>query len=70
VRYQAVITREHHQDQLVYLLELASGVPPPDGNAIAEALREHLKVRGEVKLVPSGALPPDAKRIDDRRVWK
>jgi phenylacetate-CoA ligase len=70
VRYQAVITREHHQDQLVYLLELASGVPPPDGAAIAEALREHLKVRGEVKLVPPGAIPPDAKRVDDRRVWK
>jgi hypothetical protein len=29
-----------------------------------------VKVRGEVRLVARGALPADAKKIDDRRVWK
>jgi phenylacetate-CoA ligase len=69
-RWQAVITRDQHQDQLAYAIELAEGVPPPDPNAMAEALRETLKVRGDVKIVPPGSLPANARRIDDRRVWK
>jgi phenylacetate-CoA ligase len=37
---------------------------------VAEALREELKVRGEVRLVARGALPEGGKKIDDRRVWR
>ena len=37
---------------------------------LAEALREEIKVRGEVRLVPAGSIPAGAKRIEDRRVWK
>jgi hypothetical protein len=44
----------------------AAGLP----ERLAEALREEVKVRGEVKVAPAGTIPDGAKRIDDRRVWK
>ncbi len=70
-KYQAIVTRDQHQDQLRYVVELARGMP---GDALperlAEAFRSELKVRGEVEIVASGSLPQGAKKIDDRRVWK
>ncbi len=65
-RFQAVITREQHQDHLEIVLELAPGASV-DTAKVAEALREALKVRGEVRV---GSVPENAKRVDDRRVWK
>jgi phenylacetate-CoA ligase len=64
-RFQAVITREHHQDHLEYVLELQPGAAV-DVALVSDALREAVKVRGEVR---TGAVPENAKRIDDRRVW-
>ena len=70
-KYQAIITREQHQDQLNFIVELTGDMP---GDAlperISEALREELKVRGEVNIVAAGSIAPGAKKIDDRRVWK
>lgn len=70
-RFQAVITREAHQDRLRYIVELNSAAQQ-DGlkDRIAEALRDLLHVRGEVELVPPGTLPAGAKKINDKRVWK
>jgi len=70
-RVQAVVTREAQQDHLEIVAEVAD--PAGAGKLaarLAEALREEIKVRGEVRLVPAGTLAPDAKRIEDRRVWK
>jgi phenylacetate-CoA ligase len=64
-RFQAVVTREHHQDHLLYVLELAPGAAV-DVALVADALRDAVKVRGEVR---TGEVAPNAKRIDDRRVW-
>jgi phenylacetate-CoA ligase len=64
-RFQAVITRDHHQDHLEYVLELQPGAAL-DVALVSDALREAVKVRGEVR---TGAVPENAKRIDDRRVW-
>jgi phenylacetate-CoA ligase len=70
-RFQAVVTREHHQDQLVYEIELAGSADPSTWTTqLAEGLREALKVRGEIRVVPSGTLPAGAKKISDRRMWK
>ena len=71
-RFQAVVTREKHQDQLAYAVELSA---PVDDEAafsarVASALREAVKIRGEVRLVPPGTIPESAKRVDDRRTWK
>jgi len=65
-RFQAVVTRDHHQDHLEYVLELAPGAAV-DVALVSEALRDAVKVRGEVR---AGPVPEGSKRIDDRRVWK
>jgi len=71
-RFQAVVTREEHQDRLVYLLELAPGASPDAAllERIAESLRDVVKVRGEVQVAAPGAIAEGAKKIDDRRVWR
>ena len=71
VRWQAVVTREAHLDRLEYQVELSA----PDAleslaTRLAEALRDEVKVKGDVRAVPAGSIPQGAKRIDDRRVWK
>jgi len=68
-RFQAVVTREEHQARLVYLVELAPGATA-DAERIAEALREVVKVRGEVQIAQPGTIGDGAKKIDDRRTWK
>jgi phenylacetate-coenzyme A ligase PaaK-like adenylate-forming protein len=70
-RWQAVVTREGHLDRLEYLVELSA--PDAGGSLagrLAEALREEIKVKGDVRAVEAGSIPQGAKRIDDRRVWK
>jgi phenylacetate-coenzyme A ligase PaaK-like adenylate-forming protein len=70
-RVQAVITREAHQDRLEVVAEAEGASAAADLAArFGEALREEIKVRAEVRLVSPGTLPADAKRIEDRRVWK
>src|SRR6266508_2635752 len=70
-RVQAIVTREGHLDHLEILAKVAAPGAAGDLAArLAEALREELKVRPEVRLVAPGAIPAGAKRIDDRRVWK
>ena len=70
-RVQAVVTREAHQDRLEVVAEVAAPGSAGDLAArLAEALREEIKVRPEVRLVAAGTIPAAAKRIEDRRVWK
>ena len=69
--WQVVVTRENHLDRLEYLVELSA----PDGGGtlaarLADALRDEVKVKGEVRVAAAGTVLPGAKRIDDRRVWK
>ncbi len=71
LRAQAIVTREAQHDHLEVLAETAAPGAAGDLAArLAEALRDEIKVRAEVRLVAAGTLPPGAKRIDDRRVWK
>lgn len=65
-RWQAVVTRAEHHDQLEYVVEPQPGTAV-DAARLAESLREVVKVRGEVRL---GTVAANAPRIDDRRVWK
>lgn len=71
-RFQAVIIREQHKDQLLYQVEMAEPAADPAAMAakLSEALREAMNVRGDVQLVAPGTLPAGAKKISDRRVWK
>ena len=70
-RYQAIVTRELHQDQLRYVVELVD-TASSEGLAerLADALKDQVKVRGEVEIAAAGTITQGAKKIDDRRVWK
>jgi phenylacetate-CoA ligase len=70
-RYQVVVTRTGHQDQMTFQVELAPG--GMDDGALAarlqSAIREAMKLRGEVAIVPRGTIPEGAKKIADQREW-
>lgn len=69
-RYQVVVTRQEHQDVLTFHVELA-----PDGDAagvqagLVQAIRDVMKLRGEVRVVPAGTIAEGAKKIEDQRKW-
>lgn len=70
-KVQALVTREGHQDKLEIVAEVADPAGGGDlAHRFAEALREEIKVRPEVRLAPPGTIAPNAKRLEDRRVWK
>jgi phenylacetate-CoA ligase len=71
-RFSAIITRDDQTDHLHYVVELKPDAQAENGLAekIADALRDTIKVRGDVDLAKSGTLSENAKRLDDRRVWK
>jgi phenylacetate-CoA ligase len=69
-RAQAVVTRAGHEDVLTLRVELAAGA---DAGAVSgplvAAIRDVMKLRGAVEVVPAGGLPESAKKIDDQRKW-
>ena len=69
-RYQVVVGREGHQDTLTLRVELGEGAAPEGAIAALEAaIRDVMKLRGSVDVVPRGTIPDNAKKIDDRRTW-
>jgi phenylacetate-CoA ligase len=71
VRYQVVITREAHRDQMTFHIELEDGVEASEGLAqrIGAAIPESMRVRGSITFVEKGTLPEDGKKIVDQRTW-
>lgn len=70
-RVQAVVTREGHHDELEVIAEVADPAGAADlAQRLAEALREEIKVRPKVTLAAPGTIAANAKRLEDRRVWK
>ena len=67
-RCQLVVTRAGHRDELTIRLE-AETESTDMAERVAGALREVIKVRGEVAFVSPGTIPDDAKRIVDQREW-
>jgi len=69
-RHQVVVTRKDHQDVMTFRVELAEGV---QAGAVAPALegtiRDVMKLRGAVEVVPKGSIPEGAKKISDERKW-
>jgi phenylacetate-CoA ligase len=64
-RWRLVVTREEHRDWLVAEVEATADV-----SGLEAALREGIKVRTTVRVVPTGTIPADAPPIEDRRDWK
>jgi phenylacetate-CoA ligase len=70
-KYQVVVTREGHVDQMTFHVVLKDGVVATAGLAerMEAAIPEVMRVRGRVKFVDSDTFPKEYKKIDDRRKW-
>jgi phenylacetate-CoA ligase len=69
-RWQVAVTREGHQDELEFNVELAPGASAEQlSGSMVEAIREVMKLRGTIRVVAPGTIPANAKKIDDRRKW-
>ncbi|MBI3458244.1 MAG: AMP-binding protein [Candidatus Rokubacteria bacterium] len=69
-RYQVVVTRQDHQDVLTFNVELGQGGDAHQIQAgLVGAVREVMKLRAEVRVLPPGTIPERAKKIEDQRKW-
>jgi phenylacetate-CoA ligase len=70
-RYQVAVARAGHQDTLTFRVELEPGT---SGAALTEplvsAIRDVMKLRGAVEVVPAGTIPEGARKISDERTWE
>ena len=65
LRARVTATREGEQDAMLVQVEAAKA----DAAAIADSVREVLKLGGTVEIVAPGSLPNDGKVIDDKRTY-
>lgn len=68
-RYQGVVTREHHRDELTIRVEPEPGASL-DAQALAQMVRDIIKLRVNVVVVPPGTLKEDERVLVDERVWE
>lgn len=70
-RWQVLVTREAHMDQMTFAVELKEGCEATDELAgrIEAAIPGSMRVRGKVTFLERGSLPEAYKKIDDRRKW-
>ncbi len=68
-RFQALVTRTEHRDELAVHVEL-TGEAAGLADRLASAIREIIHVRAAVQTVPSGTIPEDAKPLVDQRTWE
>jgi len=70
-KYQAVITREDHNDVLTFMVELKEQASRPEGlaNRMERDIKDILAVKGRVEIVPRGTIPDHHRKIEDRREW-
>ena len=66
-RYQAVVTRREHLDELTVRVEAS---PPPAAGALAESVRETTRLRAAIEILPSGSLGREEKKLVDKRTWE
>ncbi|MBM4446649.1 MAG: phenylacetate--CoA ligase, partial [Chloroflexi bacterium] len=69
-RYQLVVTRPQHRDEMILMAELADGDIDKEKlkGALDKSFRDVCKVRFDhMEFVAKGAIPDDAKRIVDKR---
>ncbi len=71
-RFQVVLTRKEHKDEMTFRIELKEEIPQPEKlkEEIERSIRDVMKVRGEVQFVPKGSIPEEAKKIEDHRTWE
>ncbi|MDR7460737.1 MAG: phenylacetate--CoA ligase family protein, partial [Armatimonadota bacterium] len=67
-RLQLRVTREGHQDRLTARVEPAGTAVDP--GRVAAVLREAVRLRVEVEVLPPRSLPADAPLVADERRWE
>lgn len=69
-RWQVVVGREGHQDTLTLRVELKPDTDVQRVRAALEAaIRDVMKLRGTVEVMPPGSIPEGARKIADERRW-
>ena len=70
-RYQVVVTRKEHKDEMTFRMELKEEVSQIEKlkEEIEKSIRDVMKLRGDVEFVPRGTIPEGAKKIEDQRTW-
>ena len=71
-KYQVLVTRKEHKDEMTFRIELKEEIPQPEKlrEEIEKSIRDVMKVRGDVQIVPKGTIPDGAKKIEDQRTWE
>jgi phenylacetate-CoA ligase len=71
-KYQVVVTRKQDKDEMTFRIELKEEVLEAEKlkEEIEKSIRDVMKVRGDVQIVPKGTIPEGAKKIDDQRTWE
>ena len=71
-RYQVVITRKEHKDEMVFRIELKEEVSEIEKlkKEVERSIRDVMKLRGDTQFVPAGTIPEGAKKIEDLRTWE
>ena len=71
-KYQVVVTRKEHKDEMIFRIELKEEVFHPEKlkEEIEKTIRDVIKVRGNVEFIPRGTLLEGARKIDDQRSWE
>ena len=71
-KYQVIVTRKEHKDEMTFRVELKQGTDPSGRlrEEIQNSIREVMKLRGDVDFMPAGTTPVGAKKIEDRRTWE
>ena len=70
-KYQVIVTRKEHKDEMTFRIELKEEIPQPQKlkEEIEKSIRDVMKVRGDVQFIPKGTIPEGAKKIEDQRTW-
>jgi phenylacetate-CoA ligase len=72
VRYQVVVSRAGHQDEMRLRVELRPDAGAPGGLAerLRLAIQEAVRLRCGIEVAPPGTLPADARTVVDERHWE
>ena len=70
-KVQVIVTRKEHKDEMTFRVEPKEEVSQPEKlkSEIEQSIRDVMKVRGDVQFVSKGAIPAEAKKIEDQRTW-
>jgi phenylacetate-CoA ligase len=71
-KYQVLVTRSEHQDEMTFRIELKEEISQPEElkEEIEKSIRDVTKLRSNVQFVPKGTIPDGAKKIEDHRTWE